>query len=643
MFFRHQNGTVSGDNAPNPKSIVATESSVLTNFDDGRFVEFRSDYMGGYRSRTPFNLANVKSAACSWYNSIAVKQDGTVITWYSQDSSRGTVPAGLSNVRSVDATDDLFSALKEDGTVVQWPSEPSQDGGIPEIPAGLANVKSIASGPQLTVALKEDGGVVAWGPTIVGEAAEDSPLAVPEEARSGVVAIAVGHRHILALKNNGTVIAWGRKSDGSTEIPISARANVKAVAANKEMSMALKEDGSVVVWPPTNSGAKNIPAGLAGVQAISAGWNFAAALVDTSLLVPDLKLYEVRFDEEVLEEEVIELANDVSTLSFGNEGIESSKSIPVRIWNAGLGDIRNLSISVTGENASDFEIDDAPPTTIQSNESKTYEVFFSPKGRGPRAATLNITSNDPDDGAIAISLRGNGIDVPQISVTSGRLRLENDTSNLSFGLVARDASKVITFVIKNEGGSSLDNLSARIGGKDLDDFAIVQHPVGSLMPGKTTALEVLFDPDSSGMKRAEVMIKSNDGDDNPFVVHVSGKRGRASEIAVYNKKLSLSSGKSGVSFGTVKTAKSKTIKLTILNQGNASLTGIKAGIGAGGGKEFTIIKSPAKLCAPGQSTSVTVKYTPSRITASQATLRISSNDKDERFFDIRLSGTGGLK
>jgi hypothetical protein len=145
------------------------------------------------------------------------------------------------------------------------------------------------------------------------------------------------------------------------------------------------------------------------------------------------------------------------------------------------------------------------------------------------------------------------------------------------------------------------------------------------------------------MKFAEVRIKSNDRDDNPFVVYLSGKRGRAPEIAVYNHKRLLSGGDSNVSFGTVKVGESKTRTLTITNQGNAVLTDIKAGLVGGKASGFTLVEGPAKFRAPGQSTLVKVRYSPSQSSAHQATLRISSNDKDEKSFDVRLSGAGGVK
>lgn len=636
-----------GENVTNVKSIVATGYAVLASFNDGKFVEFTpNDESGGYRARTRFGLTQVRAAAGSFYNHIAVKQDGTVVTWQVFGFEKGPVPAGLSGVKSVAATDDYFAALKENGTVVVWSSDPDDTGLEPAPPAGLANVKAIAAGFGAMYALKTDGGVVAWESS-AGFLDEDHPMVPPQAARSGVAAIAAGDTHVLALKEDGTVVGWGRYWQGGGwngifEVPTSARTNAIAVSAHGETGMVLKSDGSVIVWPATHIAAKKLPVGLAGVQSIALGYDFAAALVDTTHLVPDLKVFELTFDGD--DDEVpIKLEDGISSVSFGNVGVGSWQSLPIRIQNSGFGELKNVSISVTGENASDFEIDDAPPATLRAGDSEVFEVFFSPKARGSLKATLNITSNNPNDGSFAINLFGSGIDVPQIAVRSEGLRLENENSELSFGVVARGESKVLKLSIKNEGNLKLEDISVRIAGDDEDDFAMVEAPEDSLKPGASTTLELLFSPESSGMKHAEVRIKSNDRDDNPFVVYLSGKRGRAPEIAVYNHKRLLSGGNSNVSFGTVRVGESKTRTLTITNQGNAVLTDIKAGLVGGMASEFTLIEGPAKFCAPGQTTLVKVRYSPSRSSAHQATLRISSNDKDEKSFDVRLSGAGGVK
>ena len=151
---------------------------------------------------------------------------GTVVAW--GNDGQATVPAGLSGVVAIAARGFHTVALKQDGTVVAWGSNNS---GQTTVPAGLSGVVAIAVGRLYTVALKQDGTVVAWGSNSDGQATVPAGL-------SGVVAIAVGVFHTVALKQDGTVVAWGNNDDGQTTVPADL-SGVVAIAAGAYHTVAL--------------------------------------------------------------------------------------------------------------------------------------------------------------------------------------------------------------------------------------------------------------------------------------------------------------------------------------------------------------------------------------------------------------------
>jgi hypothetical protein len=53
---------------------------------------------------------------------------------------------------------------------------------------------------------------------------------------------------------------------------------VVAISAGANHSLALKADGTVVAWGSNIKAQTFVPAGLSGVIAISAGWDFSLAL-----------------------------------------------------------------------------------------------------------------------------------------------------------------------------------------------------------------------------------------------------------------------------------------------------------------------------------------------------------------------------
>ena len=77
---------------------------------------------------------------------MALKNDGTVVSFSENATNVAPSPAGLSNVVAI-AVDENFSlALKRDGTVAAWGDNSSNQ---TTVPAGLSNVVAIATGMEV--------------------------------------------------------------------------------------------------------------------------------------------------------------------------------------------------------------------------------------------------------------------------------------------------------------------------------------------------------------------------------------------------------------------------------------------------------------------------------------------------------------
>jgi len=210
----------------------------------------------------PAGLSNVIAVAGGRDHSLALKHDGRVVVWGDNSSSQTNVPASLSNVVAISAGDVHCLALRSNGTLAVW-------GQMPSIPNGLGNVVAIASGDIYCLALRNNGTVAAWGNNPFGQANVPAGL-------SNVVAIAAGYQYSLALKSNGTVVGWG--SGAGTNVP-AGLSNVVQIAAGDKHGLALQRDGMVIAWGTTESfGGINPPSGLTDVVKLSCGDEFSMAL-----------------------------------------------------------------------------------------------------------------------------------------------------------------------------------------------------------------------------------------------------------------------------------------------------------------------------------------------------------------------------
>jgi alpha-tubulin suppressor-like RCC1 family protein len=91
-------------------------------------------------TNVPLGLKDVIRISAGYYHSLALKADGTVMGWGTNQDGETTVPSDLQAV-AVDAGGDFSLALKSDGTVVSWGGD---NGGETAVPQALANYIVIA-------------------------------------------------------------------------------------------------------------------------------------------------------------------------------------------------------------------------------------------------------------------------------------------------------------------------------------------------------------------------------------------------------------------------------------------------------------------------------------------------------------------
>jgi hypothetical protein len=158
--------------------------------------------------------------------------------------------------------------------------------------------------------------------------------------------------------------------------------------------------------------------------------------------------------------------------------------------------------------------DNAPGTTasrivIPATKGITYQIMVNGRisGRG---------------GNIVLNL--NRVAAPEITVQQPvGSDLSDGRDKRSFGTVragAKGAAK--TFTIRNTGTATLSGLVVRVGGTHAGDFIAGSLRTSSLAPGASTTFTVRFAPRAKGIRNATIRIGSNDADENPFDIVVSG-------------------------------------------------------------------------------------------------------------------------
>jgi hypothetical protein len=107
---------------------------------------------------------------------------------------------------------------------------------------------------------------------------------------------------------------------------------------------------------------------------------------------------------------------------------------------------------------------------------------------------------------------------------SSGCNLTDNQSKIQLGNVKINkigASRI--FTIKNSGNATLSSLSIRKAGKQTADFQIGKLSKTSIPAGGTATFTVNFKPKAKGIRNATIAISSNDADENPFDIILTGR------------------------------------------------------------------------------------------------------------------------
>lgn len=219
-----------------------------------------------------------------------------------------------------------------------------------------------------------------------------------------------------------------------------------------------------------------------------------------------------------------ELADGSGVVDFGQSrtGLTVSRAFTIR--NTGNAELTGLTPSLVGPHAGDFTPGSPGAVSLAPGASTTFEVVFMPSAAGARAAILRVASNDANENPYDITLNGLGtLAAPEIVIEQPEGTSLNDgAAVVNYGTVLSGSTSTRSFTLHNAGDASLSGLSLGIMGPQAADFVPGALASSSLAPGESMSFTVAFIPVSGGIRAATFLIASNDADENPFEITLTG-------------------------------------------------------------------------------------------------------------------------
>lgn len=181
------------------------------------------------------------------------------------------------------------------------------------------------------------------------------------------------------------------------------------------------------------------------------------------------------------------------------------------------------TITLTGTDASEFEIqnDTCSDTTVAQDASCTLDVVFSPLSGGALGASLSIPSDDPDTSILNAPLSGTGL-ATEITVTDSIAPA--DDLSIPFGDITSGSFSDQTLTVTNDGTADLLLGNIAVADPLVNPFSLVTDTCSGqvLIPSDSCTVTVRFTPSAVAVFSDAFDIPSDDLDENPVTVSLSG-------------------------------------------------------------------------------------------------------------------------
>ncbi len=332
-------------------------------------------------------------------------------------------------------------------------------------------------------------------------------------------------------------------------------------------------------------------------------------------------------------------APDIGAFEFGESDIDieptsvnfekvlvgESKTDSVRISNTGSANLMLTSLDLTGIDPASFSTKNSVPYTIAPASYQNLNINFMPSSEGIKTATLVVETDNPSATKINIPLSGSGVS-PEIDI--------NPASH-DFGELEVDSTKSHTFELFNVGSADLQVLSTVLRGLNPEAFLIASGGAPFILtPGAVSNLIINFKPMNEGEKSSALEIESNDSEQNPLAVSLSGK-------GVQAKFPEISINETSFDFGEVDLDSTSSHTFELLNAGTADLQILSTELFGPDSTAFSIAYGDAPVTLPpGVQHDLIVTFLPPNEGEKISTLRIESNDTLHSPLSIALIGTG---
>lgn len=254
----------------------------------------------------------------------------------------------------------------------------------------------------------------------------------------------------------------------------------------------------------------------------------ATSPIESKTITGNFKLNFGVFPEEIaVERDGVNIPLN-STFDLGNvyAGYNLNRTFTIQNYgSSGLALLGNPKVLLSGDTVS-FSISSQPAGYINQFTNTAFTVEFGSNTTGTKQATITIPNSDSDKNPFVFNITGTVDQSGEIQVEQPANTILANNSTKDFGSVSVNSSKSLIFTIRNTASPGLI-LSGQprvevFDGPNQGDFLVTSYPAVYVLPNSSTVFSVQFTARGPGTRSAALRIINSDGDENPFIINLTG-------------------------------------------------------------------------------------------------------------------------
>ena len=301
-------------------------------------------------------------------------------------------------------------------------------------------------------------------------------------------------------------------------------------------------------------------------------------------------------------------------LSLGDVIVSAMSMGVVTVTNDGSADLEITGVTVGGTNAAEFTQTNQCVTLAPEAQCEIM-VTFAPADVGTRTAQLTIASNGANETMSMVTLTGEGVLGPQLTVPDMPVMFGSAEAPIEL-----DQTTMATLMVSSSGSLPVTVSDIALSGDGAAEFAVSEETCtgDALAPMTVCEIDITFAPVTAGDKTATLTVTSDDVDMPMQTVALTGfvLVGSRPEFSVPELQI-------GESTDPVTVGQSGNSNFDITNTGTDPLLVVSVALGGADADQFTLTEdcTAAQVDRNG-SCNIVVTFTPTSAGEKSAELTI---------------------